>query len=274
MPPRLTAPTVVGDHGHAGLERVGPAVERLELLAGLGEAQAQIAPELSRIEHMQRPAEIHGHQIGDVHERRDRAQADRAQALLQPCRARSVAHAAEHPADEQGTGRRLALRKIERDLKRGIKGRSYWIEITPDHLTESGCRKLSRDPDHAKAVAAVRGHGDIDHRPFDADHLVDAAADRRIRRQLDDPGVILAEQKLARRAQHAATVDAADLRLLQRARRSRGSRCRPRRTPPSCRRARWARRTPPRPGRSPCRPRTGSAARHSDGGAPRRPRRP
>ena len=104
--------TVVGDHGHAGLERVGPAVERLELLALLGKAQAQIALQLSRVEHVQRPAEVHGHEVGDVDQGRDRPQPDRGQALLQPRRARPVAHAAEHPADEQRAGRRVALREI------------------------------------------------------------------------------------------------------------------------------------------------------------------
>ena len=92
----------------------------------------------------------------------------------------------------------------------------YWTEITPFCRADTGGRELARNADHAEAVAAVRGHGNVDHRPLDADHLVDRTADRRIRRQLDDAGVVLAEQELARRAQHAAAVDAADPRLLQR----------------------------------------------------------
>ena len=182
----------------------------------MGEAQAQIALQLGGIEHVQGPAEVHSDQVGDVDQGRDRPQADRGKALLQPGRARPVAHAAQHPADEQRAGRRVAFREIERDLKRRIKLRGYRAEITMDQRADAGRGELARDAEHAEAVAAVGGDRDVDHRPLDPDHLVRRAPDRRIRRQLDDPGMVLAEQKLARRAQHAAAVDAPDLRLLER----------------------------------------------------------
>ena len=110
----------------------------------------------------------------------------------------------------------VAVREIERDLKRRLERPGTGGEITRLQRAEPGRGELARDAEHAEAVAAVRRHGDIDHRPLDPDHLAAGRADRRIRRQLDDSGMVLAEQQLARRAQHAAAVDAADRRLLQR----------------------------------------------------------
>ena len=95
---------LVGDHRDLGIELVGPAVQRLEALAGAREAQAEIALELGRVEHVERAPEVHRHEVGDVDQRRDRPEPDRGQALLQPGRARPVAQAAEHPADEQRAG--------------------------------------------------------------------------------------------------------------------------------------------------------------------------
>ncbi len=205
----------VGDHRHVGVEPVGPAVERLERLAGPGEAQAEIAPELGGVEHVQRPAEVHGHQVGDVDQGRDRPQPDRGQPLLQPGRARAVAQAAQDPADEQRAGRPLARRKVEADPQPGLEGARNGREIARSQRAEPGGRELARDPEHAEAVAPVRRHRDLDQRALDPDHLGGRPADRRVGRQLDDAVVIRAEQQLGRRAQHAGALDAADLRAPQ-----------------------------------------------------------
>ena len=74
-------PGRVGDHGHAVVEAVGPAVQRLQLLAEPGEAQDEVALELGGVEHVQRPAEIEGQVVGDVDQGRDRPQADRLQPV-------------------------------------------------------------------------------------------------------------------------------------------------------------------------------------------------
>ena len=69
---------VVGDHAHGVVERVGLAVERQQLSRRLRAAHDEIALDLGGVEHMQRPAAVVGDEVGDVDERIDRAQADRA----------------------------------------------------------------------------------------------------------------------------------------------------------------------------------------------------
>ncbi|MCC2665926.1 MAG: hypothetical protein K0S35_3848 [Geminicoccaceae bacterium] len=183
----------VGDHRHVRLEPVGPAVERVERLAGAGEAQAEIAPELGGVEHVQRPTEVDGHQVGDVDQGRDRPQPDRGQPLLQPGRARAVAQAAQDPADEQRAGRPLARRKVEADPQPGLERARNGREIARPQRAEPGGRELARDPEHAETVAPVRRHRDLDQRALDPDHLGGRPANRRVGRQLDDAVVIRAE---------------------------------------------------------------------------------
>ena len=72
---------VVGDRGHLRVELVFAAVERQQLLAGPGEAHDEIAPELAGVEHVQRPVQVEGQEIGDVDQRRNRPQPDRLQPV-------------------------------------------------------------------------------------------------------------------------------------------------------------------------------------------------
>ena len=59
MPPMLVHAVVVGDHGHAGVERVGLAVERQHRLARPRASRTVRSPvELVGVEDVQRPAEI------------------------------------------------------------------------------------------------------------------------------------------------------------------------------------------------------------------------
>src|SRR3546814_14548830 len=64
----------------------------------------QVALHLAGIEDVQRPAEVEGHVVGDVDQRRDGAQADGAQAVLQPGRAGTVPHAAKAAPGHVGAG--------------------------------------------------------------------------------------------------------------------------------------------------------------------------
>ena len=76
----------VGDHAHLGVERVGLAVEREQRFAVFCKTRVQIAGKLVRVEHMQRPAAVIGHEIRHIDQRGDRAQSDRAQAIAAPIR--------------------------------------------------------------------------------------------------------------------------------------------------------------------------------------------
>ena len=63
---------VVCDHGDFGRQRVFVAVERLDRLAVARHAHGRVADELAGVEHMQRPAQIVGHQVGDIDQCRNR----------------------------------------------------------------------------------------------------------------------------------------------------------------------------------------------------------
>jgi hypothetical protein len=90
------------------VERVGAAVERQQRLAVAGAAHGEIALHLRGVEHMQRPGAVVGHEVGDIDQRVDRAQADRGQTLLQPFRRWPVLDAAHQPQREAGAqSRRL-----------------------------------------------------------------------------------------------------------------------------------------------------------------------
>ena len=97
-------PGTVGDRGDLRVELVFAAIEREQLFAGPGEAHGQIALELAGVEHMQRPVEIEGHEIGDVDQRRDRPQPDRFEPIPEPARARPVLEAADMAAEKQRAG--------------------------------------------------------------------------------------------------------------------------------------------------------------------------
>ena len=65
-----------------------------QALAGTRQPDFEVAAQWDRIERVQGPAEIDGQVVGDIDEGRDRPQAHRYQALLQPFGALPVAHAA------------------------------------------------------------------------------------------------------------------------------------------------------------------------------------
>jgi hypothetical protein len=67
---------VIGNQHHAGGKGVAFAVKRQQLLAALGGGNVQAALHLGRIEHMQRAVQVIGEEVGDIDQRRDRAQAN------------------------------------------------------------------------------------------------------------------------------------------------------------------------------------------------------
>src|SRR5262245_42138102 len=78
-------------------------------------------------------------------------------------------------------------------------------------LSGAGGGKIPGDAVDAGAIGPVRREIDLDHRIVEADQLGKFLADRRVRGELDDALVILRDLQLARRAQHAAALDPADL---------------------------------------------------------------
>ena len=93
---------VIGDDAHVAARRIGLAVERQNLVAFAGAADDEIARDLLRVKHMQRAALVEGDVIGDVHQRVDRAQANRLQPVLHPFRRGPVGDAAHEAQREAG----------------------------------------------------------------------------------------------------------------------------------------------------------------------------
>ena len=82
--PTYMLAVVVDDHDIRLVELVGAPVERQHFLARLGASDHEIARDLLRVEHMQRPRAVVGDQVGDVDQGANRAQADGGQLALQP----------------------------------------------------------------------------------------------------------------------------------------------------------------------------------------------
>ena len=204
MPAIDSTPCVVGDDDHALVERVGLAVERQHAFAVPRAPHVEVALDLGEVEHMQRPAAIEGDVVGDVDERADRPEPDRAQPLLHPFRRRPVRHAAHQAKRESG-----AQMRVVRARNRDGPGRA--VERAVDRLRRSAssasrgrrrrdrarCRRRPSHPDGSGVSV------DVDHRIVEPGLSGVSDADRRVVRQFDDAVVIVAEFELRRRAQHA-----------------------------------------------------------------------
>ncbi len=197
---------IVGDDAIAAVERVGAAVERKQRLAVAGAANHQIAPHLGRIEHVQRPRAVVGHEVGDVDQCIDRPQADRGQALLQPGRRRAVLHAAYQPQRES----RTQFGVFDRHLHRAGKLALDRLDSGILEFAHVGRGEIAGDAGHAGAVLPVRRQIDLEHGIAEPGPLRVSGADRGIGRQFHDAVVIVGDLQLRRRAQHAAALDAAD----------------------------------------------------------------
>ena len=95
----------VTDKGFGAVEGVGLVVQRREPLAGTGEADGDgAAMHFGRVEDVERAGAVEGDEVGDVDQRRDRAQADGTQAVLEPLRRGTVFHAPDDAAVEDRAG--------------------------------------------------------------------------------------------------------------------------------------------------------------------------
>ena len=167
----------VGDHGHAVGQNIGLAVQRQQLLARPRRAQHDIALQLARVEHVQRPAEVEGQIVGDVDQGRDRPQADGLQPVLQPGRARRRCGRRES-SGRRTTGRPSPRhREGQRDPDAGRAAARHRREIPAAQPAEAGGGEVAGDAGDAEAVAAVRRQLDLDHRAFQAQHLGRGRAD-------------------------------------------------------------------------------------------------
>ena len=76
-------------------------------------------------------------------------------------------------------------------------------------------REVAGDAVDAEAIGAVRRDRDVEQRIVQSHHFSEGRAHRGVRVELDDPLVLVAQAHLALGAEHAAALDAPDLRLLE-----------------------------------------------------------
>jgi hypothetical protein len=201
---------LVRDDGLAARQRVGLAVQRRDRLARPREAHHDATLDLGGVEDMERPADVEGHIVGDVDQRRYRTQADRDQTVLQPARTGAVPDATQHPADEIGTGFRSVGRKVESHRKRALEPARDRLDPARLQPADTLGRKVAGNAADAEAVLAVGGDRDIDHGIVETERPCEGLADRRVRRQVDDAVVLVGQTHLARRTEHAIGGLAAD----------------------------------------------------------------
>ena len=154
---------------------------------------------------------IEHHVIGDVDQRRDRPLARGLEAALHPVGRGAVGQPADCSAEEG----RTALGILDADRNGARKAALDLRDCQRLQPAHAGCRQVAGDPAHAHAILAIGRDRDIEHRIVEPGIGRERRADRRVARELDDPGMILAKLELACRAHHPAALDPADRRDLQ-----------------------------------------------------------
>ena len=161
---------------------------------------------------MERAAAVEGQEVGDVDQGADRLLPDRPQPPLQPVGRRTVGHPAHDAAEEGGAGVGI----VRANLDRARKGPGDRGDRRRDQHSDPGGGKVARDPRDAHAVLPVRCHRDLDHRIVEPGPRGVARPHRRVGGQVDNPVVLVRQLELAHRAHHAAALDPADRRDLER----------------------------------------------------------
>ena len=175
----------------------------------------EVALDLVGIEDVERTAGVEGRPVGDVDERGDGPRTDGAQPLLQPGRARPVAHAAKRAEREDGARIAGVVGEGEAHLAGRLEGVGHGRGVQRLQRPEPRSGKLAGEPANGEAVTAVGGDGNVDDGAFEPESDGCGRADLRRVAQVDDAVVVLADLQLARRAQHALAQDAPDLRALE-----------------------------------------------------------
>ena len=197
---------VVGDDGHAGVEGVAPAVERLDGFAGGGAAGDEAAGEFGGVVDMKRAALVEADIVGDVDQRRDRPHADGAQTALHPVGRRAIGDAAHHTAKE----RRAGFGIVGADSDRVGEVAMHGGDGARFERADAERGEIAGDTMDAHAVLPVRGNGDVEDRIGEAGIVNVAGANRSVAGQLNDAVVFVGQFEFTHRAHHAARFDAAD----------------------------------------------------------------
>ena len=201
-------PVFVGYGEHVRFKLIGAFVQCDDFGASVGPVNAQVALHLGDVENVQRTVQVVGEPVGHIHQRRDRAKADGAQAALEPVGGRAILDAPDNAAAENRRGGERVFvdghadrtGELALDLRRDLF----------DQLAKPARGKIARHAPDAQRVGAVRGDGDFDHRVVEIGVVDIANAHRRVGGQVDDPVMILRDHQLAFRTEHSVRFDAPD----------------------------------------------------------------
>ena len=205
---------IIADHHLAFGQGIGLAVQRQQRLTLTGGADDKVAGHFGRVEDVQGAVQSKGEVVGDIHQSRDRAQADGLQPRSQPVGRGAVPDAPDHPASEVGTAFGLQSGVDAYGNGRGEaahnRGCDHWLQ-----RPKPPRGKIARNAVDTQSVGAVRGDLDLDHRVIRAPIVDIPHAKGGVCGQFDDAVVIVRKQQLAFRTQHPVAVDAADVAGLQ-----------------------------------------------------------
>ena len=182
-------PALVADQRLGAVELVALAVEGREALAGAGEADGDRSVDLGRVEDVQRAAAVEGDEVGDIDQRRDRPEADGAQAGLQPGWRRAVRNTADQPADEERAGLGCDVRgQVDRDRTGELAGNRDDLRGLQPAQAASG--EVAGDAGDPQRVGAVGGDGHVYH-GIESRHVDVARTHAGAGGQLEDAVVLL-----------------------------------------------------------------------------------
>ncbi len=181
---------VVGDQQVLVVEVAGDSVEGLDLLPRPCTADHDRPAQLRPVVGVRRLAQLEHHVVGDVHGQGDRTLAALLQPSAQPVRRR---RGRVDPADREGV-EAVAGRVLQADLVlvistavargcRTARGRVDEVDVV-------GGRDLTGDAAHRQRVPTIGGDRDVEHLVVEAEYDLRIGADRGVRTQHDDPGVV------------------------------------------------------------------------------------
>ena len=202
-------PGRVGDQDVVGVQGPDHVIQRLELLPRLRPPDHDPAGQLGPVERVQRLPELEHQVVGHVYRERHAANAGPGQPHPHPQRGqrrrREAAHLAQHEPVAASrvvdTGRvdvRPHVVKLAAEQGR-IRQRGLG-RIAERHTERAG--ELARDAAHRHGVAAVGRHRDLEHLVAQVRVGHKIRAQRRVGRQHQDAGVVVADGQLAGRADH------------------------------------------------------------------------
>jgi hypothetical protein len=203
----------VADEQQVRFERERLPVQQRQRLAVTREADDDVALEQPVVVRVQRLAQLEHHVVGDVDDGRDGAHPRALDALLHPRRRRRARVDAFD--DARGEPRaRFGVLDSHAARRRAGHRRSAMRRQGERCVRDRG--NFACDADDRQAVGTVRRELDRDLGIVERKRCSHVLSGDRIGRQLDEPGRVVRQPELARRAQHALRLDAAHRRTANR----------------------------------------------------------